>query len=133
MPLLALGLLAVSLIWYLLLILLYSLFLRFLWSEVPQFLRSIKPPKRKRNLLFSWGISTIAILIGSVPFSLPLFHLYPNYPTAYNKVLLKAMSRQVLERIFGSWYVTAAYLYHFTSLLRPKSKSKNSPPNKKNH
>lgn len=120
MPLLTAGVLVTSLLWYLLLIWLYSLFLRFLWSEVPHFLRWINPPKRKRNLLLGWGVSTLAVLIGSVPFSLPLFHLYSDYPITYNEVVLEAMRRQVIDRMFIGWYMSAAYLYHVTSVVQSK-------------
>lgn len=71
---LAAGMLIVSLIWYLLLILLYSLLLRLFWSELPQFLHWMKPPSRMRDVFFGWAVSTLAVLVGAAPFLMAYFY-----------------------------------------------------------
>lgn len=122
-PLLTMGLLAASLVWYLLQVWLYSQFLRLLWSELPQCLRWFKPPRRKRDLIFNWGVFTVAILLGSVPFSLQLFVLMFHPAAIYldDKAIEEFLRRQPWEKIIGGWYVVAAYLYHFRSLLKPRN------------
>lgn len=111
----AAGFLAVSLVWYLLLVLLYSLLLRSLWLELPQFLHWIKPPSRWRDIFFGWAVSTLAVLVGAAPFLMVAFYS--------SKLILETMQQwgltdeDIIGKMFIGWYVTAAYLYQVRGLL----------------
>lgn len=112
----AAGFLAVSLIWYLLLILIYSLFLRFLWSELPRFLRWIKPPNKWRDVLFGWSASTLAVAIGAAPFLLLAFYSSDLIVETMRK-RMDVSHEEVVSKMFGGWFVAAAYLYHVRGLI----------------
>jgi hypothetical protein len=62
----AAGILIASLIWYLVLTLLYSLCLHLLWREVPKSLAWVKPPKSWKLILFSWAVSTLAASVPAI-------------------------------------------------------------------
>jgi hypothetical protein len=117
----AVGLLflVASFFWYWLLVGLYSLVLRFLWAELPKFLRWLEPPKKKRDILFGWLALSSAALIGVTPFL--ILALYSDHPN--NFVIESRRHReyqQALEQAFGegafiSWFVVCAYLYQIRS------------------
>lgn len=117
----AAGFLVISLIWYLLLMLVYSLCLRLLWSEVPQFLQWIKPPRRRRDILFGWAASILAVLIGAAPFLLVTFY---SSDSIWNTMERKGIdTEEAIGKMFSGWYVTAVYLYHLRRLVyNPKVK-----------
>ena len=119
----AAGFLVISLILYLLLVLLYSLFLRLLWSEVPQFLQWMKPPCRRRDLLFGWAASTLAVLIGAAPFLLITFY---SSNLIWETIQRRGLdTEEAIGKMFSGWYITAVYLYHLRSLVsQPKVKDR---------
>lgn len=117
----AAGFLVASLIWYLLLIFLYSLFIRALWREVPKSLRWILPPKSRQAILYGWVVTTLAVLVGAAPFLILAFYS--------SDLILETMRKrggiepeQVIGKIFPGWYVTAAYLYQAKSLFRQRTR-----------
>ncbi len=107
------GFLFVSLVWYLLIVILYSLSLRFLWKELPQFLHWLKPPHKKRDIIFGWAVSTVAVLVGAAPFLLMTFYSSRLIVESLN---LRGLTNDlIVGKMFGGWYVTAVYLYHLRS------------------
>jgi hypothetical protein len=114
----ATGALGVSLVWYLLLVSLYSLLVRSLWSELPQFLLWIKPPKQKRDILFGWAVSTLAVLVGAAPFLLSAFY---SSRLIIETIELRGITiEEAVGKMFVGWYVTAAFLYQIKSVFRFK-------------
>lgn len=111
-----------SLFWYLLLVGLYSLVLRLLWSEVPQFFRWLELPKKKRNILFGWVASTIAVLIGVSPLVLLvlLSRDFTGVNVRYRPDLLNQLTaakmEAIFDRVFVIWFVVCAYLYQLRSV-----------------
>lgn len=108
--------LVASLVWYRLLILLYSLSLSLFWTEVPQFLRWIKPPTRKRDILFDWAASTLAVIVIAIP--LLLFAFYSDDLIMETTQSSDLLIEEVVQKMIGGWYVVTAYLYHLKDLLR---------------
>lgn len=109
------GFLLVSLAWYLLIVILYSLALRFLWKELPQFLCWLKPPQKKRDIIFGWLASTIAVLVGAAPFLLMTFYSSRLIIESLN---LRGITNDlIVGKMFSGWYLSAIYLYHFRSYI----------------
>lgn len=125
----AVGVLIASLVWYLLLILLYSLLLRSLWSELPQFLMWIKPPKKKRDILFGWAITSLAALVPALvllPFTSYCFYSSDRLSEILRKLQYVEFTEEVKVKILGIWYVLAAYLYHLKDLFRSRRLRRNA-------
>jgi len=117
--------LVVSLIWYSLLVFLYSLLLRFLWREVPKSLKWLLPPKGWKSILCGWAITTLAVLVGAVPFLMFGFNSSDLILESMRK-RLGIEAEKALEKMFAGWYVTAAYLYQVINLFKEqKLKVKN--------
>lgn len=115
LSLFAVGFLFVSLVWYLLIVVLYSLTLRFLWKELPQFLHWLKPPQKKRDVIFGWAASTIAVLVGAAPFLLMTFY---SSRLIMESLKLRGLTTDlIVGKMFSGWYVTAIYLYHLRSYI----------------
>lgn len=115
-----------SLIWYLVLTLLYSLFLRLLWREVPKSLGWLKPPKSWGSI-FGWVVSTLAASIPALlllPYSSYSFYSSHRFSEILEKLKYVEFTDEAIEKMFVGWYVTAAYLYHIRSLFRSKRKIK---------
>lgn len=106
-----------SLFWYLLLVGLYSLVLRLLWSEVPQIFRWLELPKKKRDILFGWVASTVAVLVGVSPLVMLvlLSRDFTGVNVRYRPDLLNQLTAAKMEAIFDQvfimWFVICAYLY----------------------
>ena len=116
------GFLFVSLVWYLVIVILYSLILRFLWKELPQFLHWLKPPQKKRNVIFGWAVSTLAVLVGAAPFLLMTFYSSRLIVESLN--LRGLRNDLIVGKMFGGWYVTAVYLYHLRSYINFNPRSR---------
>lgn len=117
--------LVVSLIWYSLLIFLYSVLLRLLWKEVPKSLKWLLPPKGWKSILCGWAITTLAVLVGAAPFLMFGFHSSDLILETMRK-RLGIDAEQALEKMFAGWYVTAAYLYQAMNVFKQqKLKVKN--------
>lgn len=117
--------LVVSLIWYSLLIFLYSLLLRLLWKEVPKSLKWLLPPKGWKSILCGWAITTLAVLVGAAPFLMFGFHSSDLILETMRK-RLGIEAEQALEKMFSGWYVAAAYLYQAMNVFKQqKLKVKN--------
>lgn len=116
-------LLAFLLIAYLLLVLLYRIFLRCLWAEVPQFLDWLKEPfNRKRDILVSWLISMLAMLIAAAPLLLVAFDSRYTFMEAMQR-LTGLTIQEILTEVFVRWYVAAAYLLQLKRVLKFRAKS----------
>lgn len=109
--------LVASLIWYSLLVFLYSLLLRFLWREVPKSLKWLSSPKGWKSILCGWAITTLAVLVGAVPFLVFGFQSSDFILETMHK-RLGIEAEQALEKMFVGWYVTAAYLYQALSVFK---------------
>lgn len=108
-----------SFFWYLLLVGLYSLVLRLFWSEVPQFLNWLKPPKKKRDVLFGWLASSLAALVGVTPLVIViLFSGHGNDFTIESRRYREALNQAFVEGALISWFVVCAYLYQIRSVCR---------------
>jgi hypothetical protein len=108
-----------------LLVFLYSLLLRFLWREVPKSLKWLLPPKGWKSILCGWAITTLAVLVGAVPFLMFGFNSSDLILESMRK-RLGIEAEQALEKMFAGWYVTAAYLYQVINLFKEqKLKVKN--------
>ena len=111
-----------SLFWYLLLVGLYSFVSRLLWSEVPQFLRWLELPKKKRDIFFGWVASTLAVLIGVSPLVMLvlLFYDFTGVNVRYRPDLLNQLTaakmEAIFDRVFIMWFVVCAYLYQIKSV-----------------
>jgi len=116
-------LLALLLIAYLLLVLLYRIFLRCLWAEVPQFLYWLKEPfNRKRDIFLSWLISMLALLIAAAPLLLAAFDSRYTFMETIQR-LTGLTTQEILAEIFIRWYVAAAYLLQLKRVLKLRAKS----------
>lgn len=116
-----------SLIWYLVLTLLYSLFLRLLWREVPKSLGWLKLPKSWSSIFFGWIVSTLAASIPALlllPYSAYSFYSSDRFSEILEKLKYIEFTDEAIGKMFVGWYVTAAYLYQVKSLLRSKRKIK---------
>lgn len=112
-------LLAFLLIVYLLLVLLYRIFLRCLWAEIPRFLYWLKEPfKRKRDVLFSWLISMLALLIAAAPLILAAFDSTRDTLMETIQRLTGLTTQEILAEVFIRWYVAAAYLLQLQMVLK---------------
>lgn len=123
----AAGVLIASLIWYLVLTLLYSLFLRLLWREVPKSLGWLKPPKSWGSIFFGWVVSTLAASIPALlllPYSSYSFYSSDRFSEILEKLKYVEFTDEAIGKMFVGWYVTAAYLYQARSLLRSRRKIK---------
>ena len=118
----AAGFLVISLVWYLLLILLYSLFLRLVLSKIPQFLQWLKPPSRRRDVLFGWAASTLAVLIGAAPFLLFTFYSSDLIVETMRK-RMGIETEEAISKMFSGWFVATVYFYHLRSLSKLKTKN----------
>lgn len=111
-----------SFFWYWLLVALYSLVLRFLWAELPKFLRWLEPPKKKRDILFGWLALTLAALIGVTPFLiLALMSDRPNdfvLESRRYREYQEALDRTIGEGAQICWFVICAYLYQLRNVCR---------------
>lgn len=113
------ALLAASLIWYLVVILLYRLLLKMLWERVPKALGWLDPPRSWRSLMLGWIVCTIATL-GAMPFFEIAYY--------YNRQLMQAIgyealfTKELIWKVFLSWWVLAAYLYQLSHLLEKTHK-----------
>lgn len=119
----AAGVLVASLIWYVLLILLYSLFLRLLWKQVPQCLSWIKPPRIWQAIFFGWAVSTLAALVPALlflPFTSYSFYSSNRVTEILEKLNHVRITEEAIAKMFGIWYIVAAYLYQARSLLRSR-------------
>lgn len=113
-------LLAFLLIAYLLLVLLYRIFLRCLWAEVPQFLHWLNEPfKRKRDILFSWLISMLALLIAAAPLILVALDSRDTLMETIQR-LTGLTTQEILAEVFIRWYVAAAYLLQLQMVLKSR-------------
>lgn len=118
----AIGFLFISLVWYLLIVILYSLALRLLWKELPQFLHWLKPPKKKRDILFGWAASNLAVLVGATPFLLITFYSRRLIVESLN---LRGLTDDVIVgKMFSGWYVAAVYLYYLRSYINFRHKNR---------
>lgn len=112
-----------SLFWYLLLVGLYSLALRLLWSEVPQFLRWLEPPKKKQDIFFGWAALTLAVLVGVTLIATWVFLSFPNNSLVYGLRYRPELVSQVIvdrlqslsEAMFIAWFIVCAYFYQLRS------------------
>ncbi|WP_009631029.1 hypothetical protein [Synechocystis sp. PCC 7509] len=120
---LSLLFLAGSFFWYLLLVGLYSLALRSLWSEVPNFLRWLQPPKKKRDIFFGWTALTLAGLVGVTPIvtwvllsflDRSMIYGLRYQPELVSQVITKRLE-SLSELMFITWFIVCAYLYQFRS------------------
>lgn len=119
----AAGLLIADLIFYLLSVLLYSLLLRLMWSEVPRFWQWIKPPKKKRDVLFGWLVSKLSALVPALillPFTSYCYYSSVRFSEILEKFKYVEVGEEVVGKMFIIWYVTAAYLYQARSLLKTR-------------
>ncbi len=113
-----------SLFWYLLLVGLYSLVLRSLWSEVPQIFRWLELPKKKRDILFGWVASTVAVLVGVSPLVMLvlLSRDFTGVNVRYRPDLLNQLTaakmEAIFDRVFVMWFVVCAYCYQIRSVCR---------------
>ncbi len=111
-----------SLFWYLLLVSLYSLLLRLLWSEVPPFFRWLELPKKKRDIFFGWVASTVAVLVGVSPLVMwvLLSRNFTGVNVRYRPDLLNQLTaakiEAIFDRVFVMWFVVCAYLYQIRSV-----------------
>lgn len=121
-----------SLFWYLLLAALYSVVLRLLWSEVPNFLRWLELPKKRRDVLFGWIASTLAVGIGVTPIVVFVFLSFENDFTVYSlrydqelvsQVIVKRLE-SLTDEMFVAWFVVCAYLYQIKSVYVHKTAKK---------
>ncbi len=121
---LSLLFLAGSFFWYLLLVGLYSLALRSLWSEVPNFLRWLQPPKKKQDIFFGWTALTLAGLVGVTPIVTWVLLSFPDrsmlYGLQYRPELVNQLITKRLESLFElmfiTWFIVCAFLYQFRSV-----------------
>lgn len=123
----AAGILIADLIWYLLLILLYSLLLRLLWSEVPRFWQWIKLPKKKQDVLFGWAVSTLATLVPSLillPFTSYCYYSSDRFSEILEKFQYVEFTEEAKGKILIGWYVTAAFLYQMKSVFKSRQRQK---------
>lgn len=119
----AAGTFIASLVWYLLLVLLYSLFLRLLWQQIPKAFSWIKPPKNWGAVFFGWMILTLAAMVPALvllPFTSYCFYSSDRFSEILRKLQYVEFTEEVTAKIFGIWYVLAAYLYHFKDLFEPR-------------
>jgi ABC-type Fe3+ transport system permease subunit len=119
----AAGISIASLIWYLVLTLLYSLFLHLLWREVPKSLGWVKPPKSWKSILFSWAVSTLAASVPALlllPYSSHSFYSSNRFSEILEKLKYVEFNEEAIGKMFIGWYVTAAYLYQARSLLKTR-------------
>lgn len=116
------GFLFVSLVWYLLIVILYSSVLRLLWKDVPQLLHWLKPPHKKRDVIFGWIASTIAVLVGAAPFLLMTF--YSSRLITESLSLMGLTNDLIVGKMFSGWYVSAIYLYHLRSYVNFASRNR---------
>jgi len=101
--------------------------LRFLWKELPQFLRWLKPPQKKRDVICGWAVSTLAILVEAAPFLLMTFYSSRLIVESLN---LRGLTNDlIVGKMFSGWYLSAIYLYHFRSYINfnPRSRKARSP------
>lgn len=121
-----------SLFWYLLLVGLYSLFFRLLWSETPQFLRWLEPPKKKRDVFFGWAASALAILVGVTPIVTLVYLSFLNDFSVYNlRYRENLLSQAIVDRLqslseemFIAWFIACAYFYQLRSAHNQASAKK---------
>lgn len=120
----AAGISIASLIWYLVLTVLYSLLLHLLWREVPKSLNWIKPPKSWKSILFGWAVSTLAALVPALlllPHSSYSFYSSHRFSEILEKLEYVEFTEEAIGKMFVGWYAMAAYLYQARSLLKTKS------------
>lgn len=125
---LAAGASIASLIWYLILTLLYSLFLHLLWTEVPKFLGWVKPPKSWKPILFNWAVLTLAASVSALlllPYTSYSFYSSTRFSEILEKLKYVEFNEEAIEKMFIGWYVTAAYLYQVKSLLKTRPRRTN--------
>jgi hypothetical protein len=116
-----------SLIWYLVLTLVYFLWLRLLWREVPKSLGWLKLPKSWSSIFFGWLVSTLAASIPALlllPYSSYAFYFSHRFSEILEKLKYVEFTDEATGKMFVGWYVTAAYLYQVRSLLRSRRKMK---------
>ena len=103
-----------ALIWFLIMAGLYSLFLKLLWSNPPQWLRL---PEFKALIIRDFGILVLSLLPIVVCFS-----LYVLFTTTSKKILgdfdtprltLRLINDLFLLRFSWLWFISAAYLYQW--------------------
>ncbi len=120
---LSLLFLAGSFFYYLLLVGLYSLVLRFLWSEPPQFLRWLQPPKKKQDIFFGWTALVLAGLVGVTPIVTWVLLSFPDRSILYGlryrpELVIQVITKQLeslSELMFITWFTVCAFLYQFRS------------------
>lgn len=119
----AAGISIASLIWYLVLILVYSLFLHLLWREVPKHLCWVKPPKSWKSTVFGWAVLTLAASVPALlllPYSSYSFYSSSRFSEILEKLQYVEFNEEATGKMFVGWYVTAAYLYQARSLLKTR-------------
>jgi len=111
-----------SFFWYWLLVGLYSLVLRLFLSEVPQLLRWLEPPKKKRDILFGWLALSLAALMGVMPFLiLNALSYHPNdftFESRRYREYKEAVDRAFAEGAFIVWFIVCAYFYQIRGVCR---------------
>ncbi|MBL1177834.1 hypothetical protein [Pantanalinema sp. GBBB05] len=94
---------ALSLLWYFILLFVYSAILQLLWSRPPAWLTA----KSSLGIAKGWLIGLLATL----PAFLIVFQRIPPMSE------LEDMSDDTFKYLFIAWWVVAAYLYQFTFLI----------------
>ena len=102
-----------ALIWFLIMAGLYSLFLKLLWSNPPQWLRL---PEFKALIIRDFGILVLSLL------PIVFFFLYVLFTTTGKQILgdfntprltLRSINDLFLLRFSWLWFISAAYLYQW--------------------
>lgn len=120
----SLGWLGVALLTYLVFVGLYSLGLRLLWARPPQWLHF----RNRKTVLYGFVVTTLATLASAVTFAsflkaIPVGDLVVETIRRRDRV----EAEQIIERLFGVWFVTAAYAYQAELLLHQRLNRKRSP------
>ncbi len=120
----AVGALVASLALYLVFVGLYSLLLRLLWAKPPQWSHF----RNWKMVLYGFIVTTLAILASAITFA-SFLKAIPVGDSVVATIQRRngLDEEQVIERLFGVWFVVAAYCYQAELLVRQRFNKKRSP------